>query len=286
MSVNRRGWMCLSAGCIVLIMLLLPLQTVRAHHDAKHTAQLNELDSASEALYRYMQDGNGEKAQVEMDRIVRLVETISFKGLSSVEGIHALSETVMDTREALVRSQSSPEEWRNTSSRLRLAVDSLIHKQQPLWHQYYKLFTDDLSQLAKARSDADAKSLQNAVHTLKSHYETIRPAAAIQLDNSIIAKADSWLSYLESVSMKKDLDASELKSVLDSGEGVIHDLFGKKRSEPVLLPLAGSSNPWKWSLLIGGWIALALTYTGMRHYNAYQEVRPVSGSKDRGGWRF
>lgn len=284
---HRRGYIALMFGLLLaLSCMVFPLQTVQAHHDAQHNAQLSELDSASEALYRYMQDGNGPKAQLEMDRIVRLVETISFKGLSSVEGIHALSETIMDTREALARSQSSPEEWRNTSSRLRLAVDSLIHKDQPLWMQYYKLFTDDLTELTKARSEGAAAELEKSFQKLKLHYETVRPAAIIQLNTSLISKTDSWISYLEGLSKKRPVNSAELKNALGSGESVINDLFGKKRTEPTLLPLTGTSNPWKWSLLIGGWIIVALTYTGIRNYNAYQEVRPVSGAKGRGGWRF
>ncbi|WP_433946460.1 sporulation protein YpjB [Paenibacillus sp. SN-8-1] len=288
METNRwRGCLSLWLGLIIVaVLVMLPVGKAAAHHDAAHTAKMKELDSASEALYRYMQDGDGAKAQLEMDRVVKIVQTLSFQGLTSVEGIHALSETIMDTREALARSQSQPEEWRITSSRLRLAIDSLLHNEQPLWTQYYKLFTDDLSQLSKARTEEDVTGVKQAFNQLKEHYETIRPAAVIQLDPSLISRTDSWMSYMENLCAQKTSDPDALKGALGSGTDLIHDLFGKKRTEPTLLPITGTSNPWKWSLLIGGWIIVALTYTGIRNYNAYQEVRPVTGSKGRSTWRF
>ncbi|WP_185897135.1 sporulation protein YpjB [Paenibacillus zeisoli] len=287
--MERKGWGCLSIwlGLIIVAMfVMLPVDKAAAHHDAAHTAKMKELDSASEALYRYMQDGDGAKAQLEMDRIVQIVQTLSFQGLTSVEGIHALSETIIDTREALARSQSQPEEWRASSSQLRLAVDSLLHKEQPLWIQYYKLFTDDLSQLSKARTESDAAGIKQAYHQLQEHYETIRPAAVIQLDPSLVSRADSWMSYMESLCEEKAAEPDTLKGAISSGTDLIHDLFGKKRSEPTLLPLTGTTTPWQWSLLIGGWIIVALTYTGIRNYNAYQEVRPAAGSKGRHTWRL
>lgn len=287
--MERTRWGCLSVWLgliIVVIWVTLPAGRAAAHHDAAHTARMKELDSASEALYRYMQDGDGAKAQLEMDRIVKIVQTLSFQGLTSVEGIHALSETIIDTREALARSQSRPEEWRASSSRLRLAVDSLLHKDQPLWIQYYKLFTDDLSQLSKARTEADAADVKRAFNQLQEHYETIRPAAVIQLDPSLVSRADSWMSYMESLCKGKVDDPDALQGALGNGTDLVNDLFGKKRTEPTLLPLTGTTNPWQWSLLIGGWIIVALTYTGIRNYNAYQEVRPAAGSKGRHTWRL
>ncbi|USB34792.1 sporulation protein YpjB [Paenibacillus sp. YPG26] len=287
METIRHSCLSLLIGLIIVaVVVVLPSGKASAHHDAAHNAKMKELDSASEALYRYMQDGNGAKAQLEMDTIVKVVQTLSFQGLTSVEGIHALSETIMDTREALARSQSQPEEWRMTSSRLRLAIDSLLHKEQTLWIQYYKLFTDDLRQLSEARTGADAVRVKQAFNQLKEHYETIRPAAVIQREPSLITRADSWMSYMENLCGGKTVDPQALGGALSGGTDVIHDLFGKKRTEPTMLPLTGTSNPWQWGLLIGGWIIVALTYTGIRNYNAYQEVRPAAGNKGRSGWRL
>lgn len=117
--------------------------------------------------------------------------------MTSVDGIHALAECIMDTRETINRVKLSPEAWVETSARLRLAVNSLTHKRDALWQQYYKVMSSSLQDMGKARSAGNRTGFKEALQSLQANYELIRPAALIQRDAADVNKFESWLSYME-----------------------------------------------------------------------------------------
>lgn len=241
----------------------------------KREEKLKGFADAAERLYAAMQQGKTAAAHQEMDRLIEALEGLSFKGLTSVDGIHALAECIMDTRETINRAELSPEAWRETSARLRLAVNSLIQERDALWQQYYKVMSSQLAEMDTARAGGKRSSFQEALQAFQQHYELIRPAALIQRGPSELTKFDSWISLVGRLGFDKNWDEAKLKEVLPHGKPLLKQLFGRKGYEPVFLPLTGSSNPWHWTALIGGWIMLALIYTGLRKYEAWQAVSLV-----------
>ncbi|WP_246061807.1 sporulation protein YpjB [Paenibacillus oralis] len=253
--------------------------------DEERGDKLKQLEAAAEALYGHMQQGHAQEAHAEMERLIAALEGVSFKGLTSVEGIHALAESIMNVRETLARAEIVPEEWTRSSAVLRLAVNSLLHKDKGLWLQYYKVMADDMQQMSNARVGGQSEKLRAAFQNLQQHYETIRPAAAIRRDPSAVNRFDSWMSYAERLSSDKPVDEAALKQAIRQGESALKALFGRKGEEPVFLPIAGYENPWYWSGLIGLWIVLALGYTGLRKYRAAQAITGVGGT-DEDSYRY
>lgn len=243
-------------------------------------SQLRQLEAAAEKLYTDMQQGNTQQSLTDMEQLIAALEGVSFKGLTSVEGIHALAESIMDARQTLAKVEIVPEEWAKVSARLRLAVNSLLHHDKALWLQYYKVMADDLQQMNKARAGGNPAELRAAFKALQEHYELIRPAAVIRRDPSIINQFESWLSYAQRLSNDRTLDEATLKNAIPQGERTLRVLFGRKGEEPVFLPITGYNNPWYWSGLIGAWIVLALCYTGIRKYQATQVVMAVRKKDD------
>ncbi|GGH24251.1 sporulation protein YpjB [Paenibacillus segetis] len=249
--------------------------------ESERTEKLQRLETAAERLYNNMQQGNAPGALEAMEILIDALEGLSFKGLTSVEGIHALAESIMDTRETLARVEVSQDEWTGTSARLRLAVNSLNHREGALWLQYYKVMADNLQSMEKARTGGEPTILRGAFQEFKDRYEVIRSAAIIARDPAEITKFESWLSYVERLSNDKTLDMGALEHALDLGEGMLKELFGRRADEPVFLPITGYDNPWYWSTLIGGWIVLTLSYAGFRKYRANQNVSSVKREEDR-----
>lgn len=244
-------------------------------------------EQAAEELYRDMQEGNTQGAHQQMERLTDSLEGLSFKGLTSVEGIHALAESIIDVRETLARAEVSPEEWASSSARLRLAVNSLAHQDNALWLQYYKVMADDMEKMHRGRTKGSPALFREAFLALQSHYAMIRPAAVIRKDASEINRFDSWMSYVERLSNDKAWDEPSAGKAVSQGERLLKELFGRKTGEPVFLPITGFGSPWYWSVLIGGWIVLALAYTGLRKYRADQTVMSVHAKKDRAdSYRF
>lgn len=252
-----------------------PLTGVPALSEQEHSERLKQLETASEQLYEHMQQGNAPEALADMEVLIAALEGVSFKGLTSVEGIHALAETIMDTKETLVKAEVQPEAWALSSARLRLAVNSLLHPDKALWQQYYKVMADDLRQMNQARAGGKPAEVRQAFQALQDHYEMVRPAAVIRRPASDIDRFDSWLSYAGRLSNDQTWDEAALKGAIAQGEGALKGLFGRRGDEPVFLPITGFDSPWYWSVLIGLWIVLALTYTGIRKYRASQTVTSV-----------
>ncbi|MEF2964328.1 sporulation protein YpjB [Paenibacillus sp. M1] len=264
-----------------------PAQEAVKQPERERAEKLASFEQAAEDLYRAMQEGKTQEAHWDMDRLTENLEGLSFKGLTSVEGIHALAESIMDVRESLVRAEVSPEEWAESSAKLRLAVNSLVHKDKALWLQYYKIMSDDLANMSKGRAEGSRTLLREAFLALKSHYEVIRPAAVIDKNPSEINRLDSWMSYADRLSSDSTWDEPAISGAIEQGDRLIKELFGRRGDEPVFLPVGSIGNPWQWGLLIGGWILLALAYTGLRKYRADQSVTSVHAKRDRAdSYRF
>lgn len=272
----------------ILLSFLIVLQsgTVEVFADPQpieeeRAEQLKQLEQVTEQLYQNMQQGNTEDANKKMTELIDTLEGLSFRGLTSVEGIHALAESIMDVRETIARVELDPEQWVITSARLRLAVNSLAHKENALWLQYYKIMENDLSVMNKARAGGNSIEFKKAFISLQSHYDVIRPAAIIQRDPSEMNRFDSWMSYLTGLTQANPWNEETVKEAMRHRDAMLKGLFGRKSDEPVFLPITGYNNPWYWTLLIGGWIVIALIYTGYRKYRANQSITSMREKGDR-----
>lgn len=246
--------------------------------------QLARLEQTSETLYRSMQNGQVVEAQEAVESIAVQLGSVSYAGLTGVEGIHELAACVIDAKTLVYKANPDLEAWKKASARLQLAVNSLVHAKGAIWLQYYKVLSDDADELSKAALQNNLAATAKDYAELQEHYELIRPAAVIQREPSQIAAMDSWLSFIQSASGGggNGADLAKLQTALAGGQELLNTLFGKAKDEPVLLPIAGYSNPWSWVFLIGVWILLALAYTGYRKYLAAQEVHPVTAPADKG----
>lgn len=271
---------------LLSFLILLESGTVKVFADPQRkelerAEQLKLFEQVTEQLYQHMQQGNTEKANKLMEDLIDTLEGLSFRGLTSVEGIHALAESIMDARETIAQVDLDPEQWVVTSARLRLAVNSLAHKENALWLQYYKIMENDLSVMNKARAGGDPSDFKKAFSSLHHHYDIIRPAAIIQRESSEVNRFDSWMSYLTGLTQEDPWNEAAVKEAMLHKDVMLKGLFGRKSNEPVFLPITGYNTPWYWTLLIGAWIVIALIYTGYRKYRANQSIISMREKGDR-----
>lgn len=235
------------------------------------------LEEAAEALYSYVLKGDVAKARQQSEEISQLFVSSSFEGLTSVEGINALSGVIMDLKAALAAVQTVPEKLEAAAARLRLAANSLNHPRQPMWQQYYKVIREDLNDMEKSAAAGDLEGWKTNVARLQSRYDTIRPAVVISSRPEVVKAFDSWLSYAAgAASSAQPPERSRLLEIISYGQDAVRVMFGKERDEPALsLPLAPQGYGG-WGLLAGAFIIAALAYAGYRKYRGEQEdLKPV-----------
>ncbi|NMO96996.1 sporulation protein YpjB [Paenibacillus lemnae] len=235
--------------------------------------QAAALNREVEELYRFVEAGNIEKAKNALRNVQALFEASSFQGLTTVEGIQVLAESIVEMKETAARVYVDPVEWMKAAGKLRLAADSLTHQKNGIWLQYYKVLREDLQRMDQSAAKQDREGIKKAYGSLQQHYEMIRPAAIIRRKPDEIAMMDSWLSYAGSVVSKSDM--SSVKGITGQGEVIINLLFGKKKDEPALAPLGEARGPWAGQLLLPAFILAALSYAGYRKYKGQQE-QPIS----------
>lgn len=225
------------------------------------------LEQAAEALYSYVLEGDIVKAGQKSEEISQIFISSSFEGLTSVEGINALSAVIMDLKAAAASAEVSQQKWEAAAAKLRLAANSLNHPRQPMWLQYYKLVREDLNEMEQSASANDLKSWKAALARLQSRYGTIRPAVIISRPPETVNAFDSWLSYAGGVaSSTQPVERARLLEIVSYGQDAARVMFGKERDEPALTTPLAPQQYGAWGLLGGAFILLALAYAAYRKY--------------------
>lgn len=226
-----------------------------------------QLEQSAEALYGYVLEGNVAKVRQESAEISRIFVSSSFEGLTSVEGINALSAVIIDLKAAVAAVQISPQRWESAAAKLRLAANSLNHTRQPMWLQYYKPIREDLNEMEQSASANDLAGWKAALERLQSRYDNIRPAVVISRQPEVVNAFDSWLSYAAGVpTSSQKIERARLIEIVSYGQEAVRVMFDKEKDEPALsLPMA-SQNYGIWGLLAAGFIIAALVYAGYRKY--------------------
>lgn len=235
------------------------------------------LEQAAESLYSYVLDGDVARARKEGAEISKIFVSSSFEGLTTVEGVNALSTVIMDLNATLASAQISPEKWEAAAARLRLAANSLNHPRQPMWLQYYKVIREDLNDMEQSAAKNDLEGWKTAAARLQNRYDNIRPAVQITRPVEVVNAFDSWLSYAAGIpSSSQAIERTRLLEIVSYGQDAARVMFGKERDEPALsLPLSPQEYGG-WGLLAGIFILTALAYTGYRKYRGEaNEWKPV-----------
>lgn len=226
--------------------------------------QAKALNKEVEQLYRHVEEGNVQAVLEDIRRVSGLFEASSFQGLTGVEGIHALAESILEMKEATARATQEPQHWMVSAGKLRMAADSLIHARDALWLQYYKVIREDLRVMGQYAQQQDQAGMRRAYDSLSEHYELIRPSVVIQRKPEDVNMMESWISYAGGLVASGD--TAQVEKVVPQGEEMMNMLFGKKKDEPALAQLGEVKEPWTWQLVIAAFILAALTFAGYRKY--------------------
>ncbi|MBY9081672.1 hypothetical protein KIH86_04760 [Paenibacillus sp. HN-1] len=230
------------------------------------------LEDMTEALYRYASEGDVNKARATAEAISALFASSSFGDRTSVEGINALSGTIIDMKTAMNAVNMQPDRWISAAARLRLAVNSLNHARQPMWMQYYKLMLEDMKEMERGAAAGDSSGWTTALKSLRVRYDLIRPAVLVDRRDVEANRFDAWLSFAEGLGAGKPAPGREERvGAISHGREAVRALFGKEKDEPTLSTPLAPKNYGMAGWLAGGFILAALAYTGFRKYKGERD---------------
>lgn len=261
----------LSMLLVIIIVFIADYDVIWADGSSSLSSkQAEQLSMAVETLYRDVVDGNIIKVRMEIEQVEKLFTSSSFQGLTEVEGIHALAECIVEVKVATAQASIQPELWLQATAKLRLAANSLSNKQQPLWHQYYKVVREDLRIMQDQLNSNNKQGLKEAYDSLEAHYELIRPAVVIKKKPFEVHMIDSWISYAGGLITSNTSKSEAIRSMITQGEEHFNVLFGKKKDEPAFANQIEFNSTQKGVWMGALFILSILTYVGYRKYRGAQ----------------
>ena len=118
--------------------------------DQARLKQLQVLDDTADRMYQEVMDGNYLEARQLIKSIGDQVVGMEFAGITTVEGLEALTQAITNANRLINAVQTEPDRLKTAAAQVRLSTDALLHKHQPLWFEYYQTLKLDTERLKEA----------------------------------------------------------------------------------------------------------------------------------------
>lgn len=182
--------------------------------------KVEQLEDLSKLLYENAKLKEYAKAKQIIEEISLLLPSIDFTSLTSVEGMEAITSTVINTKKSLAAIKPNHDTIIQNSTQLYLAVDALIHKEQPLWHRYYFVLSQDIDKINKSLDEGNLTKSQLEIQNFQLHYMIIKPAIYVTKQPYLIEKIDSLIIALNNQTVNQNK-----KNILQELNITVHELF-------------------------------------------------------------
>jgi sporulation protein YpjB len=234
-----------------------------ASHNEEQAQKIARLDQLADEMYAKVMKGDILGSRESISKMGDQVAQIQFQGVTTLEGVNALTNTIEEAKRVFNAVKFSVDEGQISAAKLRLAADALKSKSDPMWHQYYKLLQTSLEQLELSVQKQDKPVAYQASELLELHYQIIHPSLLISQSATDVEKMDSLVIFFKSQLSSDQPAYPDILKALPEARATVDKLFGKKE-KPAYLPLVDDEKPFIWSIAMGSAILAALTYAGWR----------------------
>ncbi|MCI3920310.1 sporulation protein YpjB [Paenibacillus sp. TRM 82003] len=241
---------------------------------------MQQMNEAAEAAYQSMQVGDAEETRARLAQLSVLSTKLPYEGITTVEGIEAVTGAIADAMHALNGAKPDPVDASVRVAGARLAVDALMHREQPMWLEFHKPLSSDLEAMDAAAVNASDPEASKALAMWRGHVSIVRPAIVVSRDAGTAVQLDSITAFLEEG--VRTANWSGIVQALPGLEQALGNVFDDEDRETVspLLPTAEPPHPILWSLVLGAFIVAVLGYVAWRRYEADQGVVRVKRERD------
>lgn len=268
--IRRPPGAAVPAGLLLLVLLsAFGLPGFAAAPDAgpQRDGKLVLLDETAAALYRAAKEGNMEEAREQLERFADMITRIPYGGLTTLEGLNALTSLVAESREIYNRVRLDRRAALEAAIKIRLAADALTHREKPLWLEYRDTFGRDAARLRQAIDEGRREEAKRALKAFYDRYLVIRPAVLISRSAELTEQLDSWFIFMNGLLAARDYDAARVKDGAKHAQRLIDDLF-RAGDEAASAGAAKPGEPVRWAAMVCGAIVSVLVYVGYRKYRA------------------
>jgi sporulation protein YpjB len=246
--------------------------------------QAEQLNAAADDLYTKIMQDDVNGARTKLNELGDRLTQMRFDGMTTVEGVQALADSVVAAKRELNAVAYSKSEGQAAIARIRLATDALTHKNEPMWLQYYKGMKENLSVLQHAVQMAKKEEAQKSLTALSDQYDLIRPSVVISRNASEVEQMESLFRFMKTQLSEPKWDTKNISSGIMNMNATLDLIFQKKDTE-AFLPIMEEPNPVLWITGIGSIIIAVLTFASWRIFRVERDI--VGGGKSgRNNGRF
>ncbi|HEY0827790.1 MAG TPA: sporulation protein YpjB [Bacilli bacterium] len=235
---------------------------------------LTEMIHTSEEIYDMAQEGKLLDVKVQLQKLEILASTFSFSGVTSLEGFHALSESIIEAKRVFNAVQFSQDKGIAAAARIHLALDAMTHPVQPMWLQYYKVLIKDLGEIKSASLIKQAEQSRQAASRMYEHYTIIRPSIMINRDDITVEQIDSLFTFVKTQLNRKQIDYARIDSAINQFYELWDQVFMKKTKQ-AYVSLTNKYEIIARTIGLASVILLVLVYVGWRKYQVQRDYMTV-----------
>ncbi|MDU0199992.1 MULTISPECIES: sporulation protein YpjB [Paenibacillus] len=247
--------------------------------DPEQLKRVEFLNQIADEMYKQTMDGQVLEARNKLMQMSDQIPKIQFEGITSVEGLNALTETITQAKRVYSAASYSPEEAQMAVAKIRLATDALTHKNQPMWLQYYKVLQNDTAALTQAVKAGKQQESIAGFGKLSQHIAIIHPSLLISRDASSVEKLDSVVVFLRKNINSQPMIGRQVETGLEHLGQVLDELFLKNKDAIAFVPITDPKHPIIWSVGIGLIIVSVLSFVGWRMYQSGRHIVPIKHSR-------
>ncbi|MGD9678617.1 MAG: sporulation protein YpjB [Vulcanibacillus sp.] len=227
---------------------------MNTNYDGKQNDNLEKLQNLNYSFYQSVKIKDYSRSKNILEEITQVYLNTQLNSITTVEGIEAITSSIKGTKQLLSNKESNHNDIIYSVTQLHLAIDTLTHKEQPLWHRYYSVVEQDITEIRKTINDSDNNRTEEYIRTFQDHFNLIKPAILVSEQAYLVENIDSLITALikQNISPNKDMILNQLQSS-------IHQIFYGSEYD-TMGGITIKSFLWKASLLVGLIIFLVLSY--------------------------
>lgn len=258
-------------GICVLISFLISVSVVPL---ASASDSVESMANLSEEFYTLTKEAKWLEARNTLWKLTSTFSQHNWEDMNiSVEGIHALSDALIQAKQALSRAELDPHEVRMHGIRVRLGVDALQNREQLLWHRYYNVLKEDIAQLKRTVPTGAKADVQQATDRLYAHYMLIQPALYVARSPEVVEQVNALFTYMHNQIHDVTINRQQLQDAVGQWEQILNPLFYGTDNEVLAVAHLPEFPIFLATWLLAVLIGAVLTYVVWRKAQAEQIIR-------------
>lgn len=228
------------------------------------------VDRLAQELLDLTKKGETELARGKIQRLAEVFPNQTLPISIRIESLNAVTQSILAARNVFTQARADDDKLLWHATQVRVAIDALSHRHQPMWRGYSSSFMSQVQKLRQASVERDTGELRDQFAENYRLFLAIKPAMSVQLPAGQMERINNSYESLAKEIRKESMDWQNVRDILRELNSAIAAAFigeeknalGSWLDTRSLVMLIAS---------IGTLVSMTLAYVAWRKYYA---IRP------------